>query len=277
MKRLGLKVAAALLMFAGAASAADLPARTYTKAPPPIAPVTNWTGFYVGIDGGYGWTNNTGNGTFFTPAGIPFGPGTAAPPGNVAKAQGGLAGGTAGYNWQTGAIVWGIETDIQWSDIKGSGSVIDPCCSPTFPGPNGVYSASQNLTWFGTTRGRVGWLATPNLLLFATGGAFYGHENVSSTIFFPASGFMYPASNSTTRVGWTVGGGFEYLFASSWSAKVEGLYYDMGNINSSFTCPAGVATCTVGFTQTGTFALHGAIVRAGLNWHFNPGPVVARY
>jgi outer membrane immunogenic protein len=275
MKKLALAFSA-LAIGTVTASAADLAPR-YTKAPPAVVPVVaSWTGFYVGIDGGYGWNENSGAGASINPAGVVSGFGTAAPTGNVEKASGGLFGGTFGYNFQSGAFVWGIETDIQWSDIKGAGSVIDPCCNPTFTTP-GVFSASQNLTWFGTTRGRIGWLASPNLLLFGTGGAFYGHENLAASIFFPNSGFIYPSAASTTRVGWTAGAGFEYLFANNLSAKLEGLYYDMGSVTTSFTCPATGVTCAPGYTQTGLFALRGAIVRAGLNWHFNSGPVVAKY
>ena len=277
MKRFLLGVAGLIAMVT-CASAADLPAKVYTKAPlvnPP--PAFSWTGFYVGLDAGYGWNGSSGNGTAFTPAGVANGFGTVAPTAGVETASGGLFGGTAGYNFQKGAIVWGIETDIQWSGIKGSGSVNDPCCAPGFAGGAGVFNASQNLTWFGTTRGRVGWLAQPQLLLFATGGAFYGQENLAASVAFPPGTFIYPSTSSTTRAGWTIGAGFEYLFANNLSAKLEGLYYDMGSVTSSFTCPAAATTCTTGFTQTGTFALRGAIVRAGLNWHFNPTPVVAKY
>jgi outer membrane immunogenic protein len=275
MKRLAI-VFSALAVGAVTASAADLAPR-YTKAPPAVAPVvTNWTGFYVGVDGGWGWNVNSGAGAVFNPLGTVSGLGTAAPIGNVEKASGGFAGGAAGYNFQSGAFVWGLETDIQWSDIKGSVSVVDPCCNPTFTG-SGVFTASQNLTWFGTTRGRIGWLASPNLLLFVTGGAFYGHENLAASLSFPPTSVIYPSAASMTRVGGTVGAGFEYLFANSLSAKLEGLYYDMGTVTTSFTCPAPGVTCATGFGVTGTFALRGAIVRAGLNWHFNPSPVVAKY
>jgi outer membrane immunogenic protein len=253
--------------------AADMP----VKAPPPApAPVLNWTGFYVGADGGYGWADRTGSGFATTPTGVPNGFGTAFEVDNVESARGWFAGGTAGYNLQAGRFVVGIETDIQWSDIGGSGLAPDPCCRPVLSGV-GVYGASENLTWFGTTRARFGWLATPNLLLFGTAGGIYGHEDVSGSIYFPTGGFVYPSSAGTTRGGWTAGGGVEYMFASNWSAKVEGLYYDMGGTTASFTCPPAGVTCTPGFTEANDFSFRGVLVRAGVNWHFSPGAILAKY
>lgn len=258
------------------AFAADLP----VKAPLVAAPVvTNWTGFYLGVDGGYGWNVNTGSSFNTSPTGVIGGTGTAAATGATESPRGGFFGGTAGYNFQSGAFVWGLETDLQWSGIKGSGTAVVPCCAPPpFTAGNLALATSQNLTWFGTTRGRLGWLASPNLLLYATGGAFYGHEDVAATLSAPGPTFFgYPSAAGTTRLGWTAGAGFEYLFANNFSAKLEGLYYDMGSISSSFTCPATSTSCTAGFTNTATFNLRGGLIRAGLNWHFSPGPVIARY
>ena len=274
MKVLLIGSAVASLMV-GSATAADLP----VKAPPIMAPVAaNWTGFYLGVDGGYGWGVNTGSSFNTNPSGVVGGTGTAAATGATETPRGGFFGATAGYNFQSGAFVWGLETDLQWSGIKGSGTAIVPCCAPGFTAASATLATSQNLTWFGTTRGRLGWLASPNLLLYATGGAFYGHEDVAATLSFPAATFFgYPSAAGTTRLGWTAGAGFEYLFANNFSAKLEGLYYDMGSISSSFTCPAAATSCNAGFANTANFDLRGGLVRAGLNWHFSPGPVVARY
>lgn len=234
------------------------------KAPMASAPAFSWTGFYVGIDGGGGWNARTGDARNSAGTTL-FGGGTAAPTGAVERPSGGLVGGEAGYNFQSGPIVYGIETDIQWSDIRGSASVADPCCSPTFTGTPGVYNVSTKLDWFGTTRGRIG-LAAPfdHWLLYVTGGAIYGHVSLTDSIVFP--GIAYgPATTSSTRAGGVVGGGLEYAFAgSNLSAKVEGLYYDMGSItNAAQTSPPN------GFTGGGTFAIRGAMVRGGLNWHFH--------
>lgn len=243
----------------GAASAADMP----LKAPPaPPAPVWSWTGFYVGVNGGYGWNQSTGSTTCIAPGGGTIGCNLVNS--GIVRPQGGLFGGQAGYNWQSNSIVYGLETDIQWADIKRSGAKTDFCCAAPFP-PLGVDSASANLQWFGTFRGRIGVLATPNALLYATGGLLYGHESVANAVTFPA--VQYPATAATTRAGWTVGGGLEYAFTHNFSGKVEGLYYSLGSLTDSFTSP--VTT----YTEQFTYRFRGGIVRAGLNWKFG-GPVM---
>ena len=269
MKNL-LMVSAALAVLLGTpALAADMP----VKAPPPPAPVWSWTGFYIGADAGYAWNQGTGGRTCVNPAGMAFGSGcTLNIENSIISQRGGLVGGEAGYNIQSGIFLAGIETDIQWSDIKASataqlGSLASPTC---------CYLASANMDWFGTTRFRVGFLPTQSLLLYITGGAIYGHESVSGVTNFITSGFIYPATASTVRGGVIGGAGLEYAFNWNLSAKVEGLVYDMGNINAVFACPAGATTCTPGFREGGTFAARGVIARAGLNWHFG-GPVVANY
>jgi outer membrane immunogenic protein len=272
MKKLIVGLVAIGALIAAPAMAADL--RMPVKAPPaPIAPAFSWTGFYLGIDGGYGWNDSTGDRTCVNPGGVFFGPGcTQNIQGHVISPSGGLFGGTAGYNVQGGNFVYGIETDIQWSNISASATV-----PIGVPAPTGSYTATDKLNWFGTARGRIGFLATPQLLAYVTGGLIYGNESVTAITFFP-SGFNYPAALSTTRTGGVVGGGLEYAFANNFSAKVEGLYYDMGTLNIAFTCPTGSATCSSGFTEGGTFAERGFIVRGGLNWHFNfGGPVATRY
>ena len=185
------------------------------------------------------------------------------------KPAGGLVGGTAGFNYQMGAFVSGIETDLQWSDIKASQTGTAPCCIPALLTPLGL-STSQNLDWFGTVRGRLGFAAGP-ALFYGTGGLIYGQEAVSSLVSFP-TGVTYPASASSTRAGWTAGAGIEYAFNPHLTAKLEGLYYDMGSQTIS-------ATSTVpGYVSNTTFNYQGVIVRAGLNWKFDwGGPVVARY
>lgn len=263
----GMAAAAALIATPALAADMGMP----LKAPPaPLPAAATWTGFYIGLNGGYGWNDDTGRSTCVTPGGVFFGAGCDAGAGNIVKPAGGLFGGQIGYNLQSGPIVYGFETDIQWSDIQESASTTVPCCSPAFAGPGGTYSASSKLDWFGTVRGRLGFTAGSNALLYATGGLIYGHESVSDSLVFPA--VTYASAVDSTRTGWTVGGGLEYLFTPSLSGKIEGLWYDMGSVSTAFTSPL------TGFTEGGVFDFKGAIIRAGFNYHFNAGgPVAARY
>jgi outer membrane immunogenic protein len=114
-------------------------------------------------------------------------------------------------------------------------------------------------------------------LVYGTGGLAYGRSEVN-TNFTSALPFAFPASASETKVGFAVGAGIEYAFALNWSAKIEGLYYDLGRITASAGCsPAPCAGGANGFIRAKDFDLQGGIVRAGLNYKFAWGPVVAKY
>lgn len=155
MKKLATGIAV-IALIGTPALAADMVA----KAPPiPSSPVQGWNGLYVGIDGGGGWNDPTGDRFCVNPNGRLFGAGCGEnAESHVVRPGGGFVGGTAGYNYQSGSIVYGIETDLQWSGIKASGTM--PVINP----PGGIaYTATYNIDWFGTTRGRIGLLATPNL------------------------------------------------------------------------------------------------------------------
>lgn len=258
MKKLWLAAVAGLALSTSAAFAADL-GQPYVKAPPPPPPAPGWTGFYLGVNGGYGWNRNTGD--LFC-VDVAFCPEAT---GNLLKPKGGLAGGQIGYNWQSGIVVYGIEADIQWANIHDSATV-----ATAEPGLD--FDASQKLDWFGTVRGRLG--ITPwsqgGALLYVTGGLIYGGEKTSASL--ETATTSVEISNSTTRTGGTVGVGLEYLFTPNFSGKIEGLWYDMGHqdlfINS---------------VDTGHLNFQGVIVRGGLNWHFNwggneyGGPLATRY
>ncbi|MBS0246199.1 MAG: porin family protein [Proteobacteria bacterium] len=221
-------VAAASLAAATSAFAADLPARMPVKAPLySPASVVNWAGLYAGINAGYGW----GTANFNQPA-------TGLSTGDY-RVKGGVFGGQLGYNMQVQKFVLGVETDIQWSGIKGSSTAAG--CATVCETKN---------SWFGTTRGRVGMPlgATGAWLPYVTGGVAYGDVKVSDA----------GISRKSTRVGWTVGGGVETMFAPAWSAKLEYLYVDLGK----FT--------TVGDGTAPPFDVkyRTSIVRAGVNYHF---------
>ena len=213
MKRIlgGMAVAAAL---SGSAFAADLGARTYAKVPA-MAPatVTNWSGLTIG--------GNIGLPSCPIPTG---GSPEAFELNNTtlgARLTGVIGGAQLGYNWQIGSVVTGLEADIQGSGIKGSARrspVFFNTDSEVIPGS--FLSTEQKLSWFGTLRGRLGATVTPDLLLYATGGLAYGHDDASANTFFNNI-TQYPASVSKTKAGWTAGAGAEWMFARNWSAKLE--------------------------------------------------------
>ena len=224
MKRLTIALVGGLLatVLAMPSFGADLP----RKAQRYYAPAGfSWTGFYVGINGGYGWGTSNWSSTATT--------------GNL-KPAGWLGGGTIGYNLQTGPWVWGLEGDIDYSAIKGSGVGTGICA--------GLGCETRN-RWLATTRGRFGYAVWDRWLPFVTGGAAFGDIKMS-----PNNGL----SETKTQVGWTVGGGVEYAFLGPWSAKVEYLYVDLGKPSCS------IATCGVATDVS----FHSNIVRGGINYRF---------
>ncbi len=204
MQRLILAACAGLLAAAmvGPSFAADMP-RPYTA---PVATATapfNWTGFYMGINGGYGW----GTSSWTDPA-------TTATTGDF-NLTGAMVGGTIGYNLQTSQFILGGEADIDASWLKGTDATI--CCE------------TKN-SWFATARARLGY-GLDRFMPFVTGGAAFADVTMTPVGF---------AAESETRIGWTAGGGLEYAFMGAWSAKVEYLYADLGKAScSAATC--GVA------------------------------------
>ncbi len=229
MQRFTISACAGLLALAMASPslAADLPRPAY-KAPLYSAPGFSWSGFYVGINGGYGWGNTNWANTSGTSADF--------------DVKGWMFGGTLGYNLQTGSWVWGIEGDWDYANIKGTGVSTLPTGLCT-----GVGCETKN-TWLGTGRARIGY-AWDRFLPYITGGAAFGNVKM-----IRSSG----VSDSDTKIGWTLGGGVEYAFMGAWSAKLEYLYVDLGKGE------CGVTTC--GVATDVEFKTN--IVRAGLNYRF---------
>ena len=206
MKRL-IPILGAGLLVAGMALpalAADMPGGYYPP-PPPAAPVPlfTWNGFYLGINGGYGWGQSDWTSSVTA--------GSTSP-------GGGLFGGTIGFNAQSGAFVFGVEGDVDGSWIRDSNSTGTGICA-------GAGCAIQT-SWFATARGRVGYSFGRALLYLTAGGAFGDVQ------------MMTGGSTATAdRAGWTLGGGIEYAILGPWSAKLEYLYADLG------TATCGSATC----------------------------------
>jgi outer membrane immunogenic protein len=306
MKKLTLTVAA-LALSAGAALAADLPSRKAPIAPPPPPPPM-WTGFYVGLNAGYTWGNSNGQYQGVGPVAADptwargldqpaqlaaFAAAASAAGSNSGNNGGFIGGGQIGYNWQVmNSFVAGMEADIQGVAGSGNGSQGLLRSVPVADGSvwTGATTARGNLQYLGTVRGRLGWLAMPTLLLYGTGGLAYGGVslNTATVVFDNAAGRPLPLGGgvggvnfSNTQVGWTAGGGVEWMFMPNWSAKVEYLYYDLGTVTQNFAI-ASVDQLTNGAAVFGGQArarVNGNLVRAGVNYHFNWGaaPVVAKY
>jgi len=279
MKRT-LTLSALFVASAMPALAADLP----VKAPPPavMAPVWNWNGFYIGLNGGYSWGRSSRDLNFFNPLnGVVIATGTGA----GRDLNGGVFGGQVGYNWQTSNWVFGIEADAQWTGQRGSTSVLCPVVG-CFPGLTAIPAAGgtaatleDKLAWFGTFRGRVGVTVTPSVLLYATGGAAWGEiDTTLGLTALTATGIpvTIAGTRSTDRFGWTLGAGIEAMFANNWSAKIEYLYLDMGSISNSVVMPTASG---IPLGANVTSRVTDGIIRAGINYHFSAGSgsVVARY
>jgi outer membrane immunogenic protein len=241
-----------VLGLAAPAVAADLPARTYTKAPPYVAAIYDWSGFYIGANGGWGtshkcWTNTAIAGVATVP--------------NVFEgchdASGGTAGGQIGYRWQSSAWVFGLEAQGNWADFKGSNISI-----PSF----GLLTNSSKIDAFGLFTGQVGY-AWNNALLYVKGGAAVTSDKYNGTILGIAID-----SAKETRWGGTVGAGIEYGFAPNWSAALEYDHLFMGKASNTFT--AVIAPSIV--TRTDSISQNVDMITARINYRFG-GPVVARY
>jgi outer membrane immunogenic protein len=242
-----LLTATALLGMSAAAGAADLsrPRPYPARLPAETSVYMGWSGFYIGINGGGGVAN--GKSDFSIAGGAPFASVNNYLPGAV-------GGGQAGFNWQTGPAVIGVETDIQASGLKGT--ISTPCAGGLCAIPL-TASYSQSVPWFGTVRGRLG-VAASGWLIYATGG--YAYARLETDAFATAPGAMATLSLHETRNGWAAGGGIEVAFAPSWSAKLEYLYLDFGNIGTTMTFAAIPVVDDAHFTLN--------VVRAGINYRF---------
>jgi outer membrane immunogenic protein len=199
----------------------------------------------VGANGGYGWADGSSTATISGGA-LSGTTGTGS-----ATLRGGVAGGQVGANWQTGALVFGVEADWQWSGQSAS---------ETFGCGAGCSSTeTQKLPWFATARGRVG-AAFDRVLVYATGGAAW--TNASDTAVASVGGLSLTLLNlSTTDLGWTAGGGVEVALNNNWSAKLEYLYLQT-NLTASGAVPV------VGGTVNESGQIKDSIVRAGINFRF---------
>lgn len=207
--------------------AADMP----LKAPTQIAKVTNWAGWYVGIEGGGDWGSFSQTNTI-----------SHVSLGSFSQ-KGGLVGGTVGYNWQSGILVYGLETDLSWTNLSGT----QKC------GPTRTNICTTDMRAIGTARARVGATVLPNTIAYVTGGLAYADIHATRDV--------GATDSDNWRATWTVGAGAEMMIFPRWSIKAEYLYADF---------PGTATTYMVKATSTPVAAternVH--ILRAGLNWHF---------
>jgi outer membrane immunogenic protein len=291
--------ATALVLSAGSALAADLPS---LKAPPVTAPPPLWTGFYFGANVGGIFNASTGASVSASPIfndatgaalGAPsyFGTASAASIANNTSLSntGVIGGGQIGYNWQfNNSFLAGFEADIQGTTLSSNASASGAATEPSTGSlVSTTSSLTKSLSYLGTVRGRLGFLATPTLLVFGSGGLAYGGMNFTVGLFQTSSNPNFPfsavsADYNDARIGWTAGGGLEWMFAPNWSAKVEYLYYDLGTASAanvlSATVPGG--SLLYGALYKTSTHFNGQVVRAGLNYHFqwfSPATVVAKY
>jgi outer membrane immunogenic protein len=304
---LSVAVAVSAMLGIGAASAADLPVKAlpYTAA----ASVFSWSGFYAGVNAGYGWGNTSpavdanlsdpATASFLNQAGVLGGPAFSRPFATSFHERGGIVGGQGGYNWQMSSN-WlvGLEADIQYAHISGSST------ETIFLLPNVFFNnfpfnlnTDSTLNWFGTVRGRLGLLASPNLLIYGTGGLAYGQTKSSGSVLLSPAGLAgtnrvaggltfncsssglpttcYSGSDSQTSLGWAAGVGAEYHIGGNWTAKLEYLHVDLGRQTVRMISPSPPSSPGV-FMSYGFDPERLDTVRLGLNYHFS-GPVVAKY
>jgi len=259
MKRILLTTASlGVLGLLSPALGADLP---YAKAPAIAAPVYDWTGVYVGVFGGGGFGNHNVNNA--------NGPSNTAPTDFTANydSTGGVAGGEVGYNWQSGSIVYGVESDLFWSGIKGNDfNAINSTPNP-FPGVSAV--DADNLRWGGTIRARAGY-TVDRWMLFFTGGYAFGDIQHTNTAVPQVAGFPLNDQFTVHANGLTGGGGIAYAVTNNVIAKLEYRYTNFNGYNrpgNPFT-PNG----QISYTTESTYS----VVTLGLDFKFG-GPVVAKY
>ena len=266
------------------AAAAGLP----VKAPvaPPVIAAPSWAGWYVGLNAGYvdPLSSLTRNAAIISTSSSSENA-TALASGvtsDLGRGSGGfIGGGQIGYNFQwTPAVLVGLETDIQGSSLRESGTVNTSTFVNSAAGTwLATINATRHLDYLGTLRGRIGLTNIPGWLFYATGGLAYGGVSSSTSITAVGAAGFPPAQSiagsfSGTRAGYSVGGGVEYMWVRNWSAKFEYLYYDLGSVNYSNGTLAfdmdptpfpGNGIASVASTSSTRF--NGHIFRVGVNYH----------
>ncbi|TMJ05906.1 MAG: porin family protein [Alphaproteobacteria bacterium] len=242
--------AAVLSLVAGAAVAADLPAKIYTKAPP-LAPIYDWSGFYIGLNAGAASSHKCW--TIFSNAGLAVAPAAEG----CHDATGGLAGGQLGYRWQFASWVFGLEAQGDWAGLKGSNAnqaVLIPATNATRIDAIGLFTGHIGYAW-------------NNVLWYVKGGAAVTNDRYST--FFTATNVTYNEARES-RWGGVVGTGIEFGFAPNWSVALEYDHLFMGSKDVTFPVSALAVTRSDHIRQD----VDMGTVR--VNYRFG-GPVLAKY
>ena len=282
-----LALTAGVALPASSALAADLSA-VKAALPPPGAAGPLWNGFYAGLNAGYAFDGGAPvafvstpvfSNPLLTPDGVSLRDAATLGGAGVLRraADGFIGGGQIGYNRQYGAVVFGLEADIQglaFAQASRSGVTSLPT---TLPGQNWVTatSASKSTDYLGTVRGRVGIVVKPTLMVYGMGGLAYG--GVSSRIGIVGAdtpGVTAAASGgsfSDTLVGWSAGGGVEWAVCRHWSVKAEYLHYDLGHAHYSAGARAPAAAGDILWSHASAAATRfdGHIARVGVNYHID--------
>jgi outer membrane immunogenic protein len=247
------------LGIAAPASAADLAAAPYTKAPPPMmAAMYDWSGFYVGLNGGGGWSHKCWDIT--NDAGVLI---TPASPEGCHNANGGMAGGQIGYRWQASSWVFGVEVQGDWSNLKASNTSL-------FFGP--AVTNQTRVNGFGLFTGQVGY-AWNNVLWYVKGGGAVVADKYTGIT--TATGLAFD-QGTETRWGGTVGTGLEVSFAPNWSFAVEYDHAFMGTGSATLLSTGTTAAPVGALSRYDNIRQDIDMVTARINYRWG-GPVIAKY
>ena len=257
-------LAAAAISSASVAIAADIPGRRGAIAPAPVyspaPPVFTWTGFYIGLNAGYGFSGK--NKANYTGDAAYLGQGVGAPQSYSLKRNGFTGGAQVGYNIQSGSLVYGVEADANFAGGSNKTAAVIA--------PNATGTAKHSLGAFGTVRARAGFLLTDRWLAYGTGGVIAGQTKFSNTLTGTAgllAGGTWIGSTDKTKAGYVVGAGTEYALTSNITAKLEYMYYDLGK-STVRVAPVNAAATLTGIVPSLRESNNGSLLRTGVNYKF---------
>jgi len=266
--------AAATFVASGTALPADLP----VKAPPLAPPPPTWTGFYVGVNGGWGWANNINNAASFATTGVVGAPLAATGVTFDQNPNGAIFGGQIGYNWQWTNWVFGLEGDFDGANIQNARSAISNAVISNDTLPVGA-SASEKVEWLATIRARIGYSWNggwgPSLFYVTGGGAwekvdFRGNAFLNTSDLTEGPMIVGAADFNQTKSGWVAGVGYEHMINPQWTVRAEYLHYGFSNNTTTTAVQSPIplqGTATGSITETWKLP-NIDVVRVGVNFKF---------